>query len=284
MNRCVKAIALCTALMITASANAQDRRSARGATSVKATPVLAQSKNAAFDLLTKRVESVDWVEKTFEEIIEWLDDQSEGTVNIIPRWTALSAEGINNESFVTLKLRNTMVADILNETLEQLSEDSQLAYHGSGNNLRISTKGDFDRKLELRVYDATDILFRIPNFGEDAPTIDLQQAGKGGGGGGGGGGGSQSVFSGSSGGQGSRDDAGEQAEQRFLEQLQKLVTVIITVIEPASWGAVQGIPGSASTAAGTGPGRISIFNRSLIVYNTIEVHEQISGGFTYGKN
>lgn len=277
MNRCLKVCTICFAMGFSVSVFAQTpdvRKQSASRTS------LVQSKDRAYRLLTKPIESVDWMEKTLEEIVEWLEDESEGGVNVIPRWVALGAEGVNNESIVTLKLKDTTVAEIMGEVLEELSEDGQVTYHAVGNILRISTTGDFDRKLYLRVYDVTDILFRVPNFGEDAPLIDLSQTVSSGAGGGGGGG--QSVFQGSSSSSG-REDAGEQADQKLREELGLLMATIASVIEPQSWGKIQGTTGRGSTSTGTGPGRMSIFNRSLIVYNTIEVHEQISGRFSFGK-
>ncbi len=225
------------------------------------------AENAAAALLFKRVESVDWSETTFEEVIDWLRDEGGGQVNIITRWGPLSVENVSQESLITLKLFNTRVADVLNEVIDLLSDDGQVAYHAFGNTIRISTKQDFGRKLYMRVYDVTDLLFRVEDFGEEAPLIDLSQTSTAASGGGGGGG--QSVFQGA-GSQGSTQ-GGEQAEQELQDRLEKLKTEIELVIAPESW---QGPAG--------GRGRIEVINRSLIVVNTIEVHEQLSGAFSFG--
>ena len=229
-----------------------------------------QQHNSAAVLLGKRVESVDWVETTFEEVIDWLRDLSEDQVNVIPRWSALGIDSVGPESLITLKLQDVIVAEVLNEVLSQLSEDDTLGYHAVRNNLRISTKQYFDRRMYVRIYDVSDILFRVFDFGEEAPQIDLQQTSSGGQGGGGGGG--QSVFSGGSGG-GGQSQGGEQAEQELQVQLNELKELIEVTILPASW---------AITGTG-GQGNIAIFNRSLVIYSTIDVHEQFSGWFAFGQ-
>jgi len=231
--------------------------------------------NAASNLLLKRIESVDWVDKPFEEILDWLKREGEDQVNVVPRWNALNVENVGRDTIINLQLNNSKIADVLNEMIDQLSPDGQLKYQAMGNTLRISTRDDFDRKMHLRVYNATDILFKVPNFGQEAPSIDLQQAGRGGGGGGGGGSG-QSVFQGggSSGGS-SQEDSGEQAEQDIRDRLEELRTIIEQTIAPETWDT-----GTAGTQVG-GKGRIRVYNRSLIVYNTIEVHEMIAGRFIF---
>lgn len=243
----------------------------QGSTEVRTLISARPVQNAASNLLRKRVESVDWIDKPFEEVVEWLKGESDGMVNVIPRWIALNVESVDRDTLVNLQLNSTTIADVLNEVLDQLSPDGQLGYRAMGNTLRLSSKDDFDRKMYLRIYDATDILFKVPNFGQDAPNIDLQNTNQGGGGGGGGGG--QSVFQGGGGQGGSQEDSGEQAEQDLRERLEELRKLIEETISPETWdtGTGQGQIG--------GRGRIRVFNRSLVVYNTIEVHEQIAGRF-----
>jgi hypothetical protein len=135
--------------------------------------------------------------------------------------------------------------------------------------------------MHTKVYDCTDILFRVYNFGEDAPLIDLQQAGQGGGGGGGGGG--QSVFQGA-GGQ-TQQVSTEQAEQELEERLTALRELIEQTVAPETWDLsdARGTPGGGGPgAAGGGRGRIRIYNSSLVITNTIEVHEMIGGRFEIG--
>ncbi len=223
--------------------------------------------NVALMALRRPVASVEWLDTPFEEVVEWLKDEAGGQVNVFPRWNALSVEGVDADTMVTLQLSNSTVAQVLNEVMDALSPEGQLAYRAKGNMLKLSTKADFDRKLYLRVYDATDILFTIDDFGDTAPVIDLQQAGQSGGGGGGG---SQGVFSGSS--SQEQGTAGEQIEQEMLARLGEVRTIIEEMIAPETW----------DTAQTGGVGRVRVYGRSLIVLNTIEVHEMIAGYFVLG--
>lgn len=223
--------------------------------------------NAGHALLRKRVAKVEWTDVAFEDVIEWLKDLAGEQANVNPRWRHLDVEGVDRDSLVTLSLKRTMVAKVLDEALDQLSEDGQVTYQAEGDTLTISTRSDFDRKLELRTYQVSDIVFPMPDMGRNAPTIDLDQASQQGGGGGGGGG--QSIFGGQ-GGQSSEDLEVEESE--LEEALDDLVALIQAHIAPTSW-----VP-----AGGTGT--ISHFNnRVLIVRNTIEVHEQIGGRFVRGR-
>ena len=279
--RRIALVALTTLFVYPLSALAQTLPSRTGAPSRvtaprarRATLVAQRTKNAAIALLQKNVDAVDWVETPFEDVVDWLKTQGEDRVNVIARWEQLSVESIDQDTLVSLQLNNTTVAQVLNEALEAVSEDSALTYHAYGNTLKISTRADFNRKLYLRIYDVTDLLVEVLDMGQTAPIIDLQRTKSGGGGGGGGG--QESVFGGGSGGGGGQNTGGEQAEQEMLERLQDLQTLITTAIAPQSWAGVGG-------AAGIGLGTISVYNRSLIIYNTIEVHEQIAGTFVIGR-
>lgn len=243
-------------------------------------PAPPVSSNPAAELLFKRVDSIDWTDRTFEDVIRWLRDESNGRVNVVFRETQLGVEGVTRDSLVTLQLNNTTVADVLNETLEQLSETGEARYRAIGNKLTISTRADFERAMHTRVYDVTDILFRVPNFGQNAPEIDLQQAGRSGGSGGGGRG--QGVFSGA-GGQEDDEESGQQAEQETEQRMNTLRQLIEQTIAPETWDLTGSPSAQSSTTGGGGRGRIRVFNRSLIVTNTVEVHEMIGGLFAFGE-
>jgi hypothetical protein len=218
----------------------------------------ASEKDSAVRLLRKPVtDKIDWNEVSFEYVVNWLKEQ--GDVNIVANWRALSVAGVERESVVTLALNRTTVGEVLNEVIEQLSETEPVLYRGKGNIIRISTQDDFNRKLELRTYDVTDILVEIPDF-YDAPEIDLEQQQQSGG---------QSgqqgtpVFSGGSGSDERDDEGGEELRERMEE----LVTLIENTIEPTSWD------------YNGGQGTVQFFNRMLVIRNSIEVHEQIAGFF-----
>lgn len=270
----------CAMLGCALSASAQVQRSATAGRSVKA-PVGAETAwlrpgYEAISLLRKSVDSVDWEDVSFDEIIDWLIEESENQVNILPKWNALSVESVDNESLVSLKLRKITVATILNEAMEQLSEDGQVTYQGYGNILKISTVSDFGRKLEVRTYNVPDLLFKAPDMARSFPAVDLEAAGRSSGGGGGGG---QSIFGGGGGSSGAEDLEDEESE--IEERIAELINVIASTIEPASW-----VAGLTTTGGGGGGGLGTIiqFNeRQLVVRNTAEVHEKIAGFFELGR-
>jgi len=226
----------------------------------------ADIKESARNLLLMRVEEVDWTETTFEEIMDWLRRLGEDEVNVIPSYSKLQPEGVERDSLVTLKLRNVMVADVLTEVLEQLSDDDVLRIRAYENTIKITTRRDVERKLVTVVYRIEDLLFRIPDMGRSAPTVDLDAASRQGGQGGGGGGGGQSIFGGAGGGSSSEDL--EEEEQEIEARADELITTIKQHIEPTSW-----------TDNG-GPGAIARFGeKTLVVTNTIDVHEKLAGFF-----
>jgi len=230
-------------------------------------------------LLRRPVDKVEWVETTFEEVLDWLRNLAGEDVNIVPRWNALNADGIDRDSLVTLRLRRTTVAEVLDEVFNQLSEEGQVRYRGERNTLRISTKSDFDRQLVVVSYDVTDILFRIPDMGRSAPVVDLDMAARSGGQSASGGGSGQSVFTG---GTSSSSEELEEEEQEVQERLDSLVTMIRRVIAPESWGDTE--TGTGGSTGGGGPGTIQTYNnRLLVVRNTVEVHEELAGFFKYGQ-
>ena len=214
-------------------------------------------------VLGKKVELVDWVDVPLEEVADWVKEQ--GPVNVVVRWRALEAEGIDAASPVTLRLGNTTVGKVLAEVLDQISETESVMFRGMGNTIKISTRSDFNRKLYVRVYDVSDILLRIPDF-NDAPEIDLTEGSGGGGGGrgGGGGGGGDSIF-----GDDDDDDDDEQDEEDFAQRIADLIDLIEQTVEPDTW-LING-----------GRGTIVAFGKLLVVRNSIEVHEKIGGPFVF---
>ncbi len=61
-------------------------------TTAEATMPTEASSRAAETLLRKRVDSIDWKDKTFEEVLDWLRDQGDNRVNIVPKIGPLGAQ------------------------------------------------------------------------------------------------------------------------------------------------------------------------------------------------
>lgn len=234
----------------------------------------------AIGLLLKQVKEVNWDETPLEDVLEWVRDQGDGRINVVPRWPALNNEGVDAEKGVTLRLTNTTIAEVLNEVLEQLSDEGKLRFQATENKIIISTQAYFDKKLILKVYDIGDILFNVPDFSQEAPQIDLtgqnsQGGGGGGAGGAGGGSGGRSVFAGGGAGGGNTQLGANQ--QETAQARQELRDMILVSVAPETWADAPQSGGGGATAIGLG--RIRIYNRQLVVYNTLEVHEQLAGWF-----
>ncbi len=274
MNKRTNGAALCGLLACTAMTLAQAPQGGMLTEFSAASITRPTPQNAVELLLAKKIESVDWVENTLEEAFDWLREQGNRKVNIIPRWNQLSAEGVGLDTPVTMKLYETTVAEVLSEILLQISDSGQLSFQGIGNKLTISTRGDFDGKMYTLVYNVTDLLLRVPDFGQTAPAIDLQNTQQTSGGGGG-----QSVFQGGSSGQ-EQTQGGEQAERELEDRLTKFRDLIEQSIEPNSWN-LAGSSNPGAAGGGGGQGRVRILGTSLIITNTIEVHEKIAGRFSF---
>lgn len=223
---------------------------------------------SAAAVLNRSVERIDWVDTPFEEVIAWIKAEGNERINVIVRWNVLSDESVDRDTLVNVELVDTTVAEVFNEALEQLTDNSEVGYVAYSNRITISTKTDFGRDLKMVVYNVPDILTRVEDMGQEAPKIDLQRTS----GGGGGGGSGQSVFQGGGGSGGGGNQGGEQAERELEERLLALKTLIEDTIAPGTW----------DTSNPPGRGRIRVFNTALVVVNTVEVHEQIAGSFTRG--
>ncbi|NOT01189.1 MAG: hypothetical protein HOP29_11230 [Phycisphaerales bacterium] len=220
-------------------------------------------------LLLKPVESVAWDGNALGDIVEWLKTESEGKVNIVVQEKALAVESIDMDTEVTLEMHNTTVAEVLNEVLDSISDIDPLTYVGSGTKLKISTKSDFDKKLFTRTYDISDVLVKIKN-NRGSPQIDLQQQQQGSGGGGGSNGQArvQSIFSGQGGGGGDEDEDDEGEDE---ERSTEIMEFIRMTVEPDTWQENNGL------------GTMNVFNRQLVVRNTLTVHEILGGPFHFDE-
>lgn len=218
-------------------------------------PHRCDSDDTAIALLRKKVDRIDWTNAPFEDVIRWLRAECDERTNIVPRWHRLRGVNVDIDTPVTLKIKHTTVADVLHEVIDQLAPDRAVAYRAIGNKLIISTRADFEARMVLRVYDVTDIVVDIPDLGGDAPTIELEQTAAAGGG--------RSPLRTT----GATSTSGEQTEQEIRSRLEELARRIQRVIAPESW----------ETEGADGQGRIEIFGRSLWVYNSLEVHQQIAG-------
>ncbi|MBN1511450.1 MAG: hypothetical protein JXB13_05500, partial [Phycisphaerae bacterium] len=157
------ASALALVFCLTATAGAQTTpntgvKNERSSASTRTGPTPPRLKQRAdapvVELLKTRIDAIDWEDRTFGDVIEWLE--SLASVNVVVSWRELEAVGIDRDTPVTLRLRDATVASILTTVLEQLGEGDTVRWRGQGDTLKISTREAFNRKLHTRVYDVAD--------------------------------------------------------------------------------------------------------------------------------
>lgn len=211
-------------------------------------------------------------ETPFNEILEWFSDREETgapvEMNIVPKLLVMEEAGVDTEFEVMLQLRGAKLGQILRLVLEQVGGSdpaTQLGFIAEGNLLTISTQDDLNSKLYLKVYDVTDIVLNVPDF-TNAPEMDVSnlqerqgQTSRGGGGGAA----SGNLFR-------TAGDEEDDEESRRAGRMEALVTLISDTIARETW------------QANGGEGTIGVSGSSLIIYNTLEVHQRIESEFPGG--
>lgn len=253
-------------LLIGASSVAALAQSAGGRTIRPPAPRVSQT----LRMLNQQIPEVSFEEIPLESVIEWIANQTQANVKV--RWQNIVDAGVERDKPISLKLKNLRLSAILWLILNEAGGGSvKLAYRAAGDLLVISTEEDLNKEMVTKVYDIADLLARPPRF-QNAAQLDPAQAlqsvqqatqggqggfgGAGGGGGGGGGAGGQ-LFQ--TGGQNQQEDNGGG------DELQRLIDLITQTIEPDSW------------TQGGGQGTIHAFRNTIVVRNTLIVHQQING-------
>lgn len=203
--------------------------------------------------LNQNIESVSWDEELFEEVINWTRELP-GEMNIMVDWYALESLGVDREAPISLELRNLPLHKILNFVLEQAGGDEPLAYHGTDNILTITTEDEMAQpeNFVIRVYNVIDLIRVLRSF-ENAPSIRLSNLQ------------AQSSGQGSSGTNLFADDDDDDDDGSYEDRVQGVVDLIVQLIEPASWSVNAGF------------GTVSAHQDSIIVNNSISVHEKLGG-------
>ena len=220
---------------------------------------------------TARVRKQAMPELTFqdlplEQVVQWLGEFTQ--LNISVRWQTLQDVGVDRDKPITVRARNLRLSQVLWRILyEAGGSEVKLAYRASGNLLVLSTAADLDKELVTKVYDVSDLLIRLPRASRQGALdvtqgLGQQTAGTGSGS-------AASIFPdrGSSG----PDRQDEIGTRTGEQELQQLVHLIQETVEPDTWRAHEG------------PGTIVPYQRSLIVRNTILVHQLLGGYLTEGE-
>ncbi len=218
----------------------------------------AAPKNLAVKAMRLVIEEAVFQDMTFEEFADWLARTTKA--NVVVRWKILEKAGVERDCPLDLKRKNLTIRKLLRLVFEQVTEDLptvELAAKADGNTLILSTRKEINAKRFARVYDIQDLIHSIPNFkavddyGEEDPEdkramrLRLKRLRA----------------------ERLRGKRGNK-ERKIPSRAHLLIDIIMTHIQPLSWK-VNG-----------GKGTIVFYKGKLVVYNNIEVHQQIGGAIS----
>jgi hypothetical protein len=209
--------------------------------------------------LNERIDEVAFEEAPLDQVMEWLGSLT--PMQVFPRWQTLEDAGIERDKPISMNVRGLRLSQVLWLLMKEAGgPDVVLAYRASGKLLTISTAQDLSQEMVTRVYDVADLLVRVPII-RNRMSIDLTQLSQNQGQGGGTG---QSIFGGSGGG-GQQDDDNRGNREGDNEDINELIDLIVQTVEPDSW------------SDNGGRGTIHAYNKLLVVYNNILVHQKLGG-------
>lgn len=228
-------------------------------------PSLAQSARAeqplTLKLLNQRLPEVEFIDQPLDQVIEYLGELMQ--INMVVRWQMLEDIGVERDKLVSLKAKDLRFSQVMWLLLNEAGSEVKLAYRASGRLLVLSTEEDLSKEMIIKVYDVADLLIRIPNASRNAAFDVTQGMGESGSGGGG----SSGMF-----GEGNQNDTNNGNDQNQNQdqqaQIDELVLLITSTVEPDSWVQNGGI------------GTIQPFQRLLVVRNSLLVHQRLGGYLT----
>lgn len=203
--------------------------------------------------------TLDVEDQPIEDIFNFIIDVTGADLLPIYLNDNTSADGMDPETQVSIKVTNTPALIVLERLLKRIQRLEgtgieytwQLSEYGS---IECGPKTELNRDQRVELYDISDLLFVVPNF-DNSPEFDLQSAVSAAGGGGGGGG--QSPFSG-----GGQDVDLTSAQERA----DAISDLIQSTIEPDQWAELGGDGASMTT-----------FGNSLVITAPDYIHRQIAG-------
>lgn len=204
-----------------------------------------------------------------EDVIE--DLRQKYDLNIHVSWKRLDAIGVRKDERIELTLKQVPLAMVLRMVLQEALDDDidQLDYSVRGGIIVISSRNALQRDTILKTYDITDLIesgYAVRRFA-NTPVLGMVLTGREyvggekkrepatGGGGGGGGGSGGGIFG---------DPSDDSNRIGRMELVNEVVTILQEHIEPDSWRDSGGDTGS-----------ITIFESTLLILHTIEIHLKI---------
>lgn len=244
------------AIGIATLATTSNQATAQSSTSEDAS--VRKAKKSALVALSLPI-TLDVEDQPIEDIFNFIIDVTGADLLPIYLNDNTSADGMDPETQVTIKVTNTPALIVLDRLLKRIQRLEgtgieytwQLSEYGS---IECGPKTELNRDQRVELYDISDLLFVVPNF-DNSPEFDLQSAVSAAGGGGGGGG--QSPFSG-----GGQDVDLTSAQERA----DAISDLIQSTIEPEQWAELGGDGASMTT-----------FGNSLVITAPDYIHRQIAG-------
>ncbi|MCG3126303.1 MAG: hypothetical protein CHACPFDD_01135 [Phycisphaerae bacterium] len=200
---------------------------------------------STLQMLDQRLPNVQLDESPLQAALDQLGRAAD--LDIIVQWSAVESHGVSRQTPITLKARRLTLSQALAFVLSEAGgADGRLAYQATPELIVISTVEHFDRALVTRVYSVSDLLANVPRFRNAARLRTASVSADG-----------VSVDS--------FVPEESEAENEPASPAAKLIELIQTTVEPASW------------ASAGGAGTISEFNGQIVVRNTRYVHQLIAG-------
>ena len=217
------------------------------------------------DTLNQTIPDVTFQDTPLEQVMSWLQDLTH--LNLQVHWQTLEDAGVKRDKPISVQAHNLRLMQVLWLIMNEAGgSDLKLAYRASGSLLIFSTADDLNREMITKVYDVSDLLVTLPRAQRQS-TFDVTQGIEQMGGVGASSGASGGMFQqgGTMQSQGQGYGANGEQDQEKSPKLEKLVNLIQDTIEPDSW------------RQNGGNGTISVFQKLIIVRNTLLVHQRLGG-------
>ena len=226
-------------------------------------------RGSATKLLNTRIAQIEFDQLPLSDVFARLGEIAD--TNVVVRWSRLEDAGIERDKPISISTRNLRFSQILWLVIsEAAAPDAELAYRADRDLILISTVDDIGRVMVTRVYDIQDLV--APKLSRPGLTIGrirdvpigntVTVAG-----------GAVAVrpIIGRFGtgtflqGEPTRRNGSDEYDADRERLLEQLIDLITTTIEPDSW------------AAAGGTGTITPYKGTLVVRNTLLVHQRIWG-------
>jgi len=128
----------------------------------------SEANRAVRQKLQTIIPQLDFDEIPFKDVVDFLRNVSGASFYV--NWKALTLQGIDRQTPVTVHLTKVSVAKALDVILRDVGGTNPLQYVVDEGVITVSTRDDLARQTVTRVYDVRHLLFTVPNF--EGPRVD----------------------------------------------------------------------------------------------------------------